>query len=744
MKISFLICFSMMNFSLFASDAVISKVRGNSYVLRDKKELKLKVGDELFNGEKIRTEKKSFAQVKFDNGIMNIGPNSEVVLQKIELNETKIVNLVNGHIRSKFSKNKAKDHKLVIKTRSAAMGIRGTDFHLMYNKKNNISTAISYEGNVELSSVNTMNLKKGDNMFGEDKVYIKEGHFSGVYTQNGYVNEPVRFSPKQFQVLKQNDTITLREKKATKPKKEDQKKNSSKSSSDKIAKAHNDYNKKIFKHHESDHGIPSDLLGYTHRDAGKKSGMNLFRPKPGGYLDFKTAIYVSPPEGSRYDPKEDLFYPPEDYGSIDELTGEYIAPFGLILLPLNGFVLASNTAQEGVKIVRENVTKVGKFFWQGAKGAGSKIWDGTKNVGSAITDNTGVAGEIVAKGVGTVSTGVQTVASGVGTVGNTVMDTTGKTLSFMADQMNTYLYEGFLQNIGNVLKSTPILSSFQLNLSNKFTYKSSQRFYIYDQLEEVVNVPSFENHLTFFGAYKKFLSKDFFVRPKFNIIKKSYLRDEIPEVKSLNHYGYKFGLDVGILKNYDKFTLHTYFFFYKAQLRKYSMYKEGHVSYLKDKIFGFSKAIISKKYLASRLDYSYTSFEGGLVEKGNRHEVYLSEIIKIDKTNFFNLELKWSAMKKKFIEDKNSSYGFKLNYHRYLPFHGMKVKPWFSWNKNKTGIDYAQRGKEKTTELGLSFTKSFGHFFSTGFEYYINDIASKSDQFDNRSHNGAINLNIVF
>lgn len=737
-----LICFSILfSAQIFAKEASIIKMRGQVFVIRNGEKQSLKEGDPVSSGETITTEKKSFARVQFENGTMNIGPGSEVILQKIAKSETKIVNLINGHIRSQFDKTKAEKHKLVIKTQSAAMGIRGTDFHIMYNKENNISTAISFEGDVELSSINTMNLKKGDYMFGEDKVHIKEGQFSGVYTKNGYVNEPVRFSPKQFEILKENDSVKMREKKAEKPSEKEIEKLQEKN---KVATQQNEYNKKIYKHHQKDETMPGDLLGYTHRDTNRKEGPELFRPKPGGYIDLKTAIYVSPPEGSRYDPEQDLYYPPEEYGNIDEVTGEYIAPYGLVLLPLNGFVLASSLTQEGVKMVRENVTKVGKFFWDNAKGAGTTLWDGTKNVGQTLRDNTGVAGEVVGKGVDTAVEGVGMVTDGVKYASNTVMDSTGKTLSFMADQMNTYLYEGFLQNIGKILKSTPILSAFQLNLSNSFTYKSAQRFYIYDQLEEVVDIPSFENNLLFYGAYKKFLSKDFFVRPKFNVIKKSYLRSDIPVLKELNHYGYKVGSDVGLLKTYDKFTLHTYFFFYRAHLRRYDWSKDSHVSYLKDKIYGFSKAIITKKYLASRLDYSYTEYEGGRYQSGDRHHVYLSEIIKLDKTNFFNLELNWSVMKKETTVDKDTNYGLKLSYHRYLPFHGMKVRPWLGWNFNKTGAEYISRGKEKTTELGMTLIKSFGSYFNTEFQYYINDVDSKSYIYNNKSHNAAINLNIIF
>lgn len=719
--------------SLYAFDALVLRARGNAFVVRDKQNVPLKKGDKLAEGEIVNTGKKSFAQIKItEGGMVNVGPESQVEIAKMQDKKPRILGIIKGQIRATFTDKKTKNHKLIVKTKSASMGVRGTDFHVIYNDKNKITSTLSYEGEVELSSVNSMNQGKGDHLFGEDKVKVLPGEFSGVYTQNGYVNEPVRFSPKQWAALKKNTEIKLEEKKAEKP--------AEKVDAKTLEKRKNDFGKNIAQHHEEDKSLPADLLGDTYRDIQKKD-IELYKPKAGGYIDLKTAIYVSPPAGSRYDPKEDLYYPPEDYGSINELTGEYIPPFGLVLVPLNGFVLASSKIQEGVKVVRENVTKVGKFFWDGAKNTGGALYDGAKYIGSGLRENTGVVGETVGQGVDLVTEGV---TKTVGYTTDTVTDVTGKTLNLIADNMNTYLYEGFLQKVGTVLKSTPILNAFQLRLFNDFSYHSAQRFYVYDQLEEVVNVPTFRNKLKFLGAYKKFLSKDFFIRPKFNIVKTNHLRDEYSELRGLDHYAFKYGMDIGILKEFDKFTLQTYFFVYRANLYRFIDENTEYDKYLEDLIIGFSKAIISNTFLSSRIDYTYTQFESDYFNKGDMHKILISEIIKLDKRNYLNLDLFWSKQYKEVVKDRDINFGLKLKYHRYIPFHGMKVMGLLGLNFNQLGLEDFARGDEKTTTVGLTFSKSFGKFFSTVFEYMIDDIDSDSSQYDNRAHTGAIRMNVIF
>ena len=49
-------------------------------------------------------------------------------------------------------------------------------------------------------------------------------------------------------------------------------------------------------------------------------------PRPGGYVDTKTARYIPPPEGSAYDSKTETYIPSSKAGSFDQSSGEYYHP----------------------------------------------------------------------------------------------------------------------------------------------------------------------------------------------------------------------------------------------------------------------------------------------------------------------------------------------------------------------------------------------------------------------------------
>lgn len=108
--------------------------------------------------DKITTGISSFAHITMlDDTILNIGPNSEFQIDAFELTDktniakrTGIYNLINGFIRANFTKRS--DNNLTIKTKTVAMGIRGTTFTIwtgLVNGKPTTSFNL-LEGKVEL------------------------------------------------------------------------------------------------------------------------------------------------------------------------------------------------------------------------------------------------------------------------------------------------------------------------------------------------------------------------------------------------------------------------------------------------------------------------------------------------------------------------------------------------------------------------------------------------------------------
>jgi hypothetical protein len=90
-----------------------------------------KMGDRILNGNILRARPGSHAHVIFNNGDqIHIGPGSSYRVQWQENLEKKMkIDLMYGRLRGIISKEGPRQ-KAIIKTRSATMGVRGTDFFI--------------------------------------------------------------------------------------------------------------------------------------------------------------------------------------------------------------------------------------------------------------------------------------------------------------------------------------------------------------------------------------------------------------------------------------------------------------------------------------------------------------------------------------------------------------------------------------------------------------------------------------
>ena len=102
-------------------------------------------------GSVLSTAEKSFVKLLFkDKSQMNIGPLSQMQVERFSPKKTNVIKLIKGHLRSKISKNymeeKKTSFKLFVKTKNAGIGVRGTDFQVNYNPNNNHTSLITFEG----------------------------------------------------------------------------------------------------------------------------------------------------------------------------------------------------------------------------------------------------------------------------------------------------------------------------------------------------------------------------------------------------------------------------------------------------------------------------------------------------------------------------------------------------------------------------------------------------------------------
>lgn len=174
----------------------------------------VKRGQWLKEGTIVKTGSRSFARISFiDKSTMNIGPNSEIKIEKFSKNKAGVINVLSGKIRAKISKDylrmeKGKS-KLFVKSRSAVMGIRGTDFIFTTSKKTGASTAVLFEGSVVFNKLN-----KGDNTNNLESIVnrgrrIRPGQFSIAIRSNNRATVPSKMSAKQFIKLNKNDKFKV-------------------------------------------------------------------------------------------------------------------------------------------------------------------------------------------------------------------------------------------------------------------------------------------------------------------------------------------------------------------------------------------------------------------------------------------------------------------------------------------------------------------------------------------------------
>lgn len=300
----------------------------------------LKKDEEVKLNTLISTMDKSFIKIKFsDQSVFVVGPNSKIMLTQKDSEAPKVLNLVIGKLRAHVLEDQVipegYNHKLFIKTRSAIMGVRGTEFVVSYNDKNHTTSNITIKGEVDIYKKkdkevieSIREIDNGDKDFDEtidlkdqlasyDVKRVTEGSFSSAKFNHDRPLEPVRVSPVQIDALKNSNFHSG--KKVSK--------SGSKKKKKKTALQNKKYNRKTDE-------------GYRH----------------GGIVDLKTGLYVAPPENATFDEDKGVYEMPKELGEVDLTTGDYSPPKGILLDPTAGFVL--DPLYYGDRNILENLKKM--------------------------------------------------------------------------------------------------------------------------------------------------------------------------------------------------------------------------------------------------------------------------------------------------------------------------------------------------------------------------------------------------
>lgn len=165
--------------------------------------LEVKPGTRFYKSDTLVTEEKSFAKLLIvDDTQLTVGPKTELNFEDFKFStktERKILySLVQGQLRGDV-KNKAKDDDVVIKTKNATLGVRGTKILVNHRTLNNLEVSeFALESG---SAVVTDNVKKvkHDILKGERVVVLQDS------VTNEYANEKNKLFPSDIDTLKNDE-----------------------------------------------------------------------------------------------------------------------------------------------------------------------------------------------------------------------------------------------------------------------------------------------------------------------------------------------------------------------------------------------------------------------------------------------------------------------------------------------------------------------------------------------------------
>ncbi len=338
-------------------------VKGKATMLLpgDRQASKVKRNMRIKADTSIRTADKSFVKIMMDNrSSMVIGPKSKLIIVEFKKKKAGVVSLLTGKLRAKVKKSVSSNNtKLYVRTKTAAMGVRGTEFQAIYNHKNKITSLVTFSGKVAMAKMEEkkpvtiekkremakkhpkapkivakkVNLEKL--LSSKKAVMVKKGRYAGVSRTLKKATAPVKISPKQFTVLKLNKNMD-----------EDAPPPTKKVLAKEIKKTKKEFAK-------LDDSKDKDNIKQKEGSFNTKTGS--YKPKSGGFIDLASGVYVPPSKNSKFDKKTKVFVSTKEIGSVDD-TGKYIAPKGLILDAKKGFITEedSDKGKSEVKLAKLN------------------------------------------------------------------------------------------------------------------------------------------------------------------------------------------------------------------------------------------------------------------------------------------------------------------------------------------------------------------------------------------------------
>jgi hypothetical protein len=358
----FIILFFYSNAHARPSIAKADWVRGHvtKLDLGAREAVDLKKGDLIYEDTSIVTGNKSVVRVRFaNNSILTLGQNGKFIIEEMKDKKSTLINLLVGQLRAKVQKVKKKKNKnkFIMKTRTAAIGVRGTEFFTVYNPKSQITSLVTLEGEVAMkkvvkkrglvdeSHVKTITEDAASKSISKvnafesilsqsDTVIVKKGRYAAVNSNFVKASQPVKIAPKQFLALKKDASLLSHTEDAIKVQ-------------EFTTKEIEDVTQEI----NEVEVIDPKKEGFFNEKTGD------FAPKSGGILDPSTGIYVQPSSKAKYNDTTKAYELSESIGRVG-VGGQYIPPAGLALDSSVGFVVVAAADNDDSKLAKAKLKEL--------------------------------------------------------------------------------------------------------------------------------------------------------------------------------------------------------------------------------------------------------------------------------------------------------------------------------------------------------------------------------------------------
>ncbi|EPZ51337.1 sigma factor regulatory protein, FecR/PupR family [Bacteriovorax sp. BAL6_X] len=281
----------------------------------------IKKGQLLKENTSIVTRLRSFVKIEIleDGSYIVVGPNSKIELTKIEKKAGSIIQVLNGKMRSKIvpakkSKGHSAFNKAYVKTKTMALGVRGTEFVTVVSQENQATSVVTLEGEVAVKKINSESIDPEktvkDNVDRDDVTIVKKGTASTTYAHLYDEIPPQKVNPNQLIALDKNENLE-----------------SVKRSDIQLASSKDLSKKEISKLYGND--IDTDEV-----------------PKNGAIVDLESAIFIPAIQDETL-----------NIGSVDKNTGQFVAAKGIELDKKKGFV-AKKQDEETKEVVKKLNEKI--------------------------------------------------------------------------------------------------------------------------------------------------------------------------------------------------------------------------------------------------------------------------------------------------------------------------------------------------------------------------------------------------